>query len=127
MPVGTKSRTLRPQVLRCQFVTDADGEPVTRLLLGSETKVPLQQSSLPTNGGPVLQSAGDTVAVVPGTPLHQQWEDFVYEPFDLFQSRLLRMKVNMSAVALQCVLLACSEMLDHMHAHVLRGIDIPWV
>lgn len=81
------------QVLRTQFVESSSGKPSTRLLLGSEARVQLQVGSAPADAVNT-QPDGTSVAIVAGTQLQQQWNQLVSEPFDLYTSRLLRMKVR---------------------------------
>jgi hypothetical protein len=72
-------------------VEGIDGQPSTRLLIGGEAILRLQTGR--AQAGSVSEQADGSVAIAAGTELHAQWTQFIAEPFDLFTSRLMRMKV----------------------------------
>ena len=81
---------VRSQALRSQFVEGDDGAPRVRLLTGDEATVRVELGRMPV--GAAAMGAGFTIA--PGSLLHQEWSEFANAPFDLFTSRLLRVKVT---------------------------------
>ena len=68
--------------------------PAVRPLIGNETELQLQQGTLPSGSANSMEPAGEEVTIVPGSTLHQQWEQFAFQPFDLFKDRLLRIKAR---------------------------------